>query len=69
MNDYKFEMRRKKRGEFCLIDKCQFDGDYSRGRSRRGLCGCGTRTPPSKNEKNRLIRRALQRQLRDTIGV
>lgn len=62
-DEYRYQLKRRKRGDYCLIDKCQWDHDYSRERSRRGLCGCGTRNPPGKRHKNRIVRRELQRQL------
>lgn len=50
MDDYKYQMRRKKRGRQCLIDK---GGGSS-------LCGCGSREPPSKKHKTRIVKRALK---------
>jgi hypothetical protein len=50
MNEYKYEMRKKKRGMHCLSHAC-------------GLCGCGHREPPSKQHKKRIVRRALKSKL------
>lgn len=57
MDDYKFQQRRKKRGDNCIfsyIDKA--------GVGRSCLCGCGARTPPAKKYKTRIVKRALKRQ-------
>ena len=54
MDDYKYEMRKKKRGLHCLSHVC-------------GLCGCGYREPPTKKQKRRIVKRALKR--RDTIAL
>lgn len=64
MNEYKYQLRIPRRGDWCVLDKCKYDGDYSRERSRNGLCGCGTRIRPSKQIQSRIVRRVLQRQLR-----
>lgn len=53
MDDYRRELRRRKRGGHCLV------AWKAAGR----LCGCGHRAPPSRAEKKRIVRRALGRQL------
>lgn len=58
MNEYKYQMRRKKRGQHCLI---QYQGESARECGWGMLCGCGCRTPPSKRKKTRIVKRALQR--------
>lgn len=54
MNGYKYQQRRRKRGLHCLI----VSGPHA------VICGCGGRQPPFKREKIRMIRRALDRELR-----
>lgn len=53
MNEYKYQLRLRKRGGHCLIN----------GGSWGKICGCGGRTPPTKQQKNRIVRRALKRLL------
>jgi hypothetical protein len=55
MNEYKYQLRRKKRGQHCLIHGS-------------GLCGCGHRTPPSKKKKTRIVKRTLQQSLRRDLS-
>jgi hypothetical protein len=59
VNEWKYQMRRKKRGEFCLINM----GTYGK------LCGCGHRTDPPKREKTRIVKRALRRQLSKDLAA
>jgi len=56
MDDYKFEQRKKKRGDYCVFS---FTDENGVGRSC--LCGCGSRTPPNKKHKTRIVKRALKR--------
>ena len=57
MNEWKFQLRRKKRGDRCLIY-----GLYTVTNKPWGsLCGCVT--PPPKRKKTHIVKRALQRQL------
>jgi len=58
MNEWKFQLRRKKRGEHCLVHGIDNEGNHF-----GSLCGCGNRTPPSKKYKNRIIKRFLNREL------
>ena len=58
MDDYKFEMRRKKRGDHCVI---AYTDENRVGKSC--LCGCGTRIPPHIKHKRRIIKRKLDRDL------
>lgn len=58
MNEYKFQMRRKKRGDHCLAT----------WRPEGGLCGCGGRNPPLKKHKTRIVKRTLANQLRKEIN-
>lgn len=57
MDDYKFEQRKKKRGIHCAFGFIDQDGV-----GRSCLCGCGSRTPPSKKHKARIVKRTLKRQ-------
>ncbi len=50
MDDYKFEMRKEKRGLHCLIN-------FGNGGM---LCGCGCRDRPTKKQKTRIVKRALK---------
>ena len=58
MDDYRFEQRKKKRG-----DNCIFSWTDKNGVGRSSLCGCGGRTPPSKKHKTRIVKRSLKRSL------
>jgi len=57
MDIYKYEQRRKKRGLQCLVNH----GTYGY------LCGCGSREKPSKKHKNRIVKRALDADLKRII--
>lgn len=62
MNEWKFQQRLKKRGDWCLMNGIKLDGTpYG------CLCGCGLRNLPTKKYKTRIIKRELQNQLRDEI--
>jgi hypothetical protein len=56
MDDYRFEQRKKKRGEHCV-----FSWTDQNGVGRSCLCGCGSRTPPNKKHKKRIVKRFLKR--------
>lgn len=58
MDEYKFQQRRKKRGDHCVMAWTDKNGV---GQSK--LCGCGARTPPTKKHKKRIVRRFLQNLL------
>lgn len=49
MNEWAYQMRRRKREDRCLIN----------GR----LCGCGYHRPPSKKAKRRIVKRIMARKL------
>lgn len=62
MNEWKFQMRRRKRGVHCTTGPGYRDVDgvfHYGGR----LCGCGYRQPPSKGEKMRIVKRTMARDL------
>ena len=65
MDDYKFEQRRKKRGDNCIFAAV----DQRTGVEYSVLCGCGCRTPPHKKYQKRIVRRALERKLRQHINL
>lgn len=58
MDDYKYEMRRKKRGGHCVFGYIDANGV-----GRSCLCGCGFRSPPSKKHKRRIVKRTLKENL------
>jgi hypothetical protein len=63
VNEWKYQMRRRKRGEHCAFwGTNQIDGTLY-----TVLCGCGNRTPPPKSKKTRIVKRELARQLADEI--
>ncbi len=57
VGDYKYQMRRRRRGLHCLIN----GGTYGK------LCGCGHREPPGKKDKTRVVRRILNRELQQRL--
>lgn len=63
MDDYKFQQRRKKRGIHCL---CCTDAKNPDGTIQHisFLCGCGSRTPPDKQQKKKIVRNALKEDFR-----
>lgn len=67
-DDYKFEQRKRKRGEHCV-----FSFTDQNGVGRSCLCGCGSRTPPNKKHKTRIVKRSLKkaflRELKDFDGI
>lgn len=62
MDDYRFEQRKYKRGDHCIVS---FTDKNGVGRSC--LCGCGTRIEPNKKHKKRMVRVALKDQLKKMI--
>ena len=58
MNEWKYQLKRRKREDRCLINYVDSEGKYH---SR--LCGCGYHAPPSKRKKVRIVKRILARQL------
>lgn len=68
MDDYKYEQRRKKRGEYCV--SCGSYVDEKTGKTIYfGIhCGCGDRVPPNKRHKKKIVRRSLKQQLRDRLN-
>jgi hypothetical protein len=63
MNEWKYQMWRKKRGEHCAVPRLPMADN----RPHSSLCGCGTRTPPPKNKKTRIVKRTMARQLQQEI--
>jgi len=64
MNEWKFQMRRRKRGLHCLICYKVARKNPATGKMDHGsLCGCGIREDPPKAKKTRIVKRALARQL------
>lgn len=63
MSEYHFEKKRKRRGDHCI--STQWSKEL--GRSIDIHCGCGGRNPPPKKDKARILRRVLQRNLKDMI--
>lgn len=55
MDDYRYEQRRKRKGDHCIFACVSADGV-----ERSHLCGCGSRCEPSKKHKNRIAKRALK---------
>lgn len=66
MNEWKFQMRRRKRGVHCTTGPGYRDaaGVFHYGGR---LCGCGVRQPPSKGKKTRIVKRTMARELARTV--
>lgn len=73
MNDWKYQRRRRTRGDRCLVlNRPGLGGAaalcltpaYADGGM---LCGCGHRNGPGKRHKRRIIKRTLARQLREMV--
>lgn len=63
MNEYKFEQRKKKRGEFCVWAGIATDAKHCSIN-----CDCGSRTPPDKKHRTRIVKRSLKNNLRHIIN-
>lgn len=66
----------RRRGYPCLVLYAMIDGQYHGVYTFHdtpfyadggGLCGCGSRTPPTVKERRRLVRRQLKRDLEGRV--
>jgi hypothetical protein len=62
MDDYKYQQRRKKRGDHCCFERID-----EAGVGRSVLCGCGTRNPPNKKHKTRIVKRKVKKDTQKEI--